>query len=37
MRWTAHVARAGEMGYAYHILLGKLEGKRPLGRTRCKV
>jgi hypothetical protein len=30
MRWTGHVARMGE------ILLGKPEGKRPLGRPRCR-
>jgi hypothetical protein len=24
----------GQMGYAYNILLGKLEGKRPLRRPR---
>jgi hypothetical protein len=30
MRWARHVARMGAKG----ILLGKPEGKRPLGRTR---
>jgi hypothetical protein len=29
-----HVARMGEKRNAYRILLGKLEGKRPLGRPR---
>jgi len=30
--WGEHVARMGEMRNAYKILVGKLEGKRPLGR-----
>jgi hypothetical protein len=34
MRWTGHVARAGEARNAYKILVGKFEGKRPLGRSR---
>jgi hypothetical protein len=34
MKWTGHVARMGEKGNAYRILLGKPEGKRPLGRPR---
>jgi hypothetical protein len=33
-RWTGHVARIGETRNAYRILVGKPEGKRPLGRTR---
>jgi hypothetical protein len=33
MRWAGHVARMGEMN-AYRILVGKQEGKRPLGRPR---
>jgi hypothetical protein len=33
MRWAGHIARVGEMN-AYRILVGKPEGKRPLGRTR---
>jgi hypothetical protein len=28
------VARMGEMRNAYNILVGKLEGRRPLGRFR---
>jgi hypothetical protein len=32
MRWVGHVARMGEMRNAYRILVGKPEGKRPLGR-----
>jgi hypothetical protein len=34
MRWAGHVARTGEMRNAYRILVGKPEGKRPLGRPR---
>jgi hypothetical protein len=34
MRWTGHVARMGYTRNAYRILVGKPEGKRPLGRPR---
>jgi hypothetical protein len=34
MRWAGLVARMGETRNAYRILVGKLEGKRPLGRPR---
>ena len=34
MRWKGHVARMGERTGVYMILVGKPEGKRPLGRTR---
>jgi hypothetical protein len=34
MRWTGCVAQRREMRNAYRILVGKPEGKRPLGRTR---
>jgi hypothetical protein len=34
MRWEEHVARLGEKRNAYRILVGKPEGKRPLGRPR---
>jgi hypothetical protein len=34
MRWEGHVARMGEKKNAYKILVGKPEGKRPLGRQR---
>jgi hypothetical protein len=34
MRWAAHVTRMGETRNAYRILVGKPEGKRPLGRPR---
>jgi hypothetical protein len=34
MRWVGHVARKGEKRNAYRLLVGKFEGKRPLGRPR---
>jgi hypothetical protein len=34
MRWAGHVARMGEKRNANRILVGKPEGKRPLGRLR---
>ena len=34
MRWAGHVARMGEERGAYRVLVGKAEGKRPLGRLR---
>ena len=34
MRWAGHVARMGEVRGAHRVLVGKPEGKRPLGRTR---
>ena len=36
MRWTGHVVRTGEDRGAYRVLVGKREGKRPLGRPRRK-
>ena len=33
MRWAGHVAHMGERG-VYRVLVGKPEGKRPLGRPR---
>jgi hypothetical protein len=32
MRWAGHVARMEEGGSVYRVLVGRLEGKRPLGR-----
>jgi len=32
--WAVHVARMGERRGLYRILLGKSEGRRPLGRPR---
>ena len=34
MRWAGHVARMGERIGVYRVLVGKTEGKRPLGRPR---
>jgi hypothetical protein len=34
MRWAGHVARMGEKRTEYRILVGRPEGKRPLGRLR---
>ena len=31
MRWAGHVARMGERKGVYRVLVGKPEGKRPLG------
>jgi hypothetical protein len=35
-RWVGHVTRMGEKRNAYRILVGKPEGKIPLGRPRSK-
>jgi hypothetical protein len=34
MRWAGHVAQMGEKRNEYWLLVGKPEGKRPLGRPR---
>ena len=35
MRWAGHVERVwGKRGGVYRVLVGKPEGKRPLGRAR---
>jgi hypothetical protein len=34
MRWAVHVARMGEGRNVYRVLVGKPEGRRPLGRPR---
>jgi hypothetical protein len=34
MRWSGHVARTGEVRGACNILVGKPEGRKPLGRPR---
>jgi hypothetical protein len=36
IRWAGHVVRMGEKRKAYRLLVGKPEGKRPLGRPRLK-
>jgi hypothetical protein len=34
MMWAGHVARMGEGRSVYRVLVGRPEGKRPLGRPR---
>jgi hypothetical protein len=34
MMWAGHVARIGEGRGVYRVLVGRPEGKRPLGRPR---
>jgi len=36
MRWAGRVARMGEERQVYRVLVGKPEGRRPLGRPRCR-
>jgi hypothetical protein len=36
MRWERHVTCMGMMKYAYKIMVGKREGKKPLGRPRYR-
>jgi len=36
MRWAGHAARMGEERGVYRFLVGKLEGRRPLGRPRLR-
>jgi hypothetical protein len=35
-RWPGHVARMGKRKEAYRVLVGNPEGKRQLGRPRCR-
>ena len=37
MRWAGHVARMGERRGLYRVLVEKPDGKRPLGRPRCRL
>ena len=37
IRWAGRVARMGESTGVYKVLVGKPEGKRPLGRSRRRV
>ena len=37
MRWAGHVAHMGEERGVYRVLVGKPEGKRPLGRPRHRL
>jgi hypothetical protein len=34
MRWAGHIVRMGERMNAYRILVGRPDGRRPLGRPR---
>ena len=36
MRWAGHVVHMGEEKGVYSVLVGKLEGRRPLGRPRSR-
>ena len=36
IRWAGHIARMGEWRSVYMVLMGKPEGKRPLGRPRLR-
>jgi hypothetical protein len=36
MRWVGHLAHMGEERKLYKVLVGKPEGKRPLGRPRYR-
>jgi hypothetical protein len=36
VRWAGHAARMGEERNMYRVLMGKPEGKRPLGKPRRK-
>jgi hypothetical protein len=37
MRWAGHVALMREARKVYKILVRKHGGKRPLGRSRCRL
>jgi hypothetical protein len=36
MKWARHATRIGEKRNACRILMGRPEGKSPLGRPRCR-
>jgi hypothetical protein len=36
MRWVGHMARIGERKGTHRLLVGEPEGKRSLGRPRCR-
>jgi len=36
MRWAVHVACMGDTRKAYDVMVGKPEGKRPVGRHKHK-
>jgi hypothetical protein len=37
VRWSGNLAYMGQKGNAYRGLVGKPEGKKPLGKPRCRV
>ena len=37
MRWAGHVARMGKGRSVYRFLVGKPEGKRPLGEAQAQM
>ena len=37
MRWVGHVAHTGGRRGIFKVMVGKPEGKRPLGRPRLEV
>jgi hypothetical protein len=37
MRWSRHVASRGERRGVYRVLVRIHEGKRPTGRSRCRL
>ena len=36
MRWAGHIVRMGKRTGVYMVLVGKTEGRRPLGWSRCR-
>jgi hypothetical protein len=36
MKWAGHVVCMGEGRTVYRILVGRPEGKKPLGRSKCR-
>jgi hypothetical protein len=36
MRWAGYVALMGDETGVYRVLVGRSEGKRPLGEPRCR-
>jgi hypothetical protein len=36
MQWAGYVAQEGEKMNVYRLLVGKPEGKRPLGGPKCR-
>jgi len=36
MKWVGHVEHMGERRGIYRVLVGKPEGKRTLGSSRCR-